>query len=113
MDRDTVTTRNSVASHVRSLALMGRPQVDIVLAGQTGTLSTSYTTGDGIQGEVVIATAHDTRFDRLEISLEGMPKPMALGSSLAQSGARSSGKAHDQAKLRTSEQASPRHLSRG
>lgn len=72
MDRNTVSTRNAVASHVRNVARLGRPRVDVIPQDRVGTLGSSYTTGDHIQGEAVVTTAHDARFDGLEICLEGI-----------------------------------------
>ena len=71
MDHNTISTRNTVASHVRSLAHMGRPRVNVTLQDRVGPPGSSYTTGDHMQGEVVVTTPHDARFDGLEICLEG------------------------------------------
>ena len=48
-----------------------RPTIDIHLAGQTAGLVSSYTTGDHIEGTVTISADYDTRFDEVEIVLQG------------------------------------------
>lgn len=77
MYAETIATRNTVGSDLRALAQSGRPQIDIILNDQRGTYISTYTTLDTIEGEVVIRTSRDARFDRLHIDLQGMLKIIA------------------------------------
>ena len=70
MATPSILTRGS--SSLAAFAVRGRPKVDIVVANQQDGLVPSYTTGDTIEGTVTITTDHDTRFDELEITFEGM-----------------------------------------
>ena len=57
---------------MRARVQLGRPQIDITLKDQRGAYISTYTTLDTIEGEVVIRTSTDTRFDSLYIDLIGM-----------------------------------------
>lgn len=48
-----------------------QPKVDIELNGQKPGFVNSYTTGDQIEGTAIISVDHDTRFDEVEIVLQG------------------------------------------
>ncbi|KAJ5190231.1 uncharacterized protein N7498_009216 [Penicillium cinerascens] len=48
-----------------------QPKIDINLEGQTPGLVNSYTTGDQIEGTATITVEHETRFDEVEIVLQG------------------------------------------
>ncbi|KAI9887312.1 MAG: hypothetical protein M1823_000906 [Watsoniomyces obsoletus] len=75
MDTETIATRNTVASQMRRLTHLGRPSIDITLKDHPGSYIQSYTTLDQITGEVVLTgNQQDSRFDRLEITLEGYSK---------------------------------------
>lgn len=47
------------------------PKVEIELVGQKPGLVNSYTTGDQIEGSANITVDADTRFDEVEIVLQG------------------------------------------
>ncbi len=72
MDAGTINTSNTVASQMRRLTQLGRPSMDITLHDQPGSFIQSYTTSNGISGDVeMTGSQQDARFDRLEITLEG------------------------------------------
>jgi hypothetical protein len=48
-----------------------QPKIQINLLGQTPGLVNSYTTGDQIEGTVTVTVEHETRFDEVEIVLQG------------------------------------------
>lgn len=48
-----------------------QPKIELNLAGQKPGLVNSYTTGDQIEGTVIIAVDQDTRFDEVEIIFQG------------------------------------------
>ncbi|CAG8194993.1 unnamed protein product [Penicillium salamii] len=48
-----------------------QPKVEIDLAGQNPGRVNSYTTGESVEGVVSITAEHDTRFEEIEIVLEG------------------------------------------
>lgn len=70
MATSSIITRGS--SSLANFTVRSRPKVDIILANQTDGLVPSFTTGDTIKGTVTITVDHDTRFDDLEITFEGM-----------------------------------------
>ncbi|KAI9816984.1 MAG: hypothetical protein M1832_004968 [Thelocarpon impressellum] len=74
MYTDSLATRNTVASQMRSLAQMGQPSIDIELNDQRGAYMSSYTTSDRLHGQVSITAPHDSRFDDIHITLEGSSK---------------------------------------
>lgn len=49
-----------------------QPKVEIDLAGQNPGRVNSYTTGESVEGVVSITAEHDTRFEEIEIVLEGI-----------------------------------------
>ena len=49
-----------------------QPKVEIDLAGQKQGHVNSYTTGESVEGIVNITAEHDTRFEEVEIVLEGI-----------------------------------------
>lgn len=49
-----------------------QPKIEIDLAGQEKGLVSSFTTGDTLEGTVLITVQHETRFDEVEIVLQGM-----------------------------------------
>lgn len=53
-----------------------QPKIEINLQGQTPGLVNSYTTGDQIEGTVTITVDHETRFDEVEIVLQGKNPPL-------------------------------------
>lgn len=71
MCTETIGTRSTLRSQVRSFGYTGRPKIEIILNGQGDTPLASYTTLEKIEGEVVF-TASDVRFDEINISFEGM-----------------------------------------
>lgn len=56
-----------------------QPKIDINLQGQTPGLVNSYTTGDQIEGTATITVEHETRFDEVEIVLQGKNTPVSFG----------------------------------
>lgn len=48
-----------------------QPKIEIDLVGQKPGLVNSYTTGDHIEGTVSVTVEHETRFDEIEIALQG------------------------------------------
>lgn len=48
-----------------------QPKIEINLVGQKPGLVSSYTTGDQIDGTVDVTVDHETRFDEIEIVLQG------------------------------------------
>jgi hypothetical protein len=77
-ETDTLNSRNTVTSHLRTIAHKGRPVVDIALndgaGGFYGNYISSFTTGDRIEGEVSIIASTDQRFDDIQITFEGKKK---------------------------------------
>ena len=71
MDAATFATRTTVATHLRALAQMGRPQMDVNLKAHASSSVQGYSTLDCIEGEVMITAMREARFDRLEIIFEG------------------------------------------
>jgi hypothetical protein len=72
MYAETVTSRNTVVTHIRALSQIGRPTIDIALSdGEQGANIRSYSTLDKIEGEVSITAPHDARFDEILITFEG------------------------------------------
>lgn len=65
----SVLSRGSNTLDILSRRL--RPSIDIHLEGQTPGLVNSYATGDHIEGTVTISANLDTRFDEVEIVLQG------------------------------------------
>ncbi|CAL5874319.1 uncharacterized protein PFLUO_LOCUS8615 [Penicillium psychrofluorescens] len=65
----SVLSRGSSSLDILSKRL--RPSIDIHLEGQTPGLVNSYTTGDHIEGTVTVSADLDTRFDEVEIVLQG------------------------------------------
>ncbi|KAJ5593882.1 uncharacterized protein N7459_000090 [Penicillium hispanicum] len=51
-----------------------QPKIEIDLAEQQQGLVSSFTTGDPIEGTVIITVEHETRFDEVEIVLQGMSR---------------------------------------
>lgn len=47
------------------------PKIEIELLGQIEGRVKAYTTGDQIEGVAKITVEHDTRFDEIEITLQG------------------------------------------
>jgi hypothetical protein len=47
------------------------PKIEINLEGQKPGLVNSYTTGDYIEGIAKITVDHETRFDEIEVVLQG------------------------------------------
>ncbi len=84
-ETDTLASRHTVASHLRSIAQKSQPVIDISLnnraEGTYGAYISSFTTLDRIEGEVSITTWTDQRFDDIQITLEGekTDKPCFLG----------------------------------
>lgn len=62
-----------------------QPKIDINLQGQTPGLVNSYTTGDQIEGTATITVEHETRFDEVEIVLQGKNTPVSFGGILSDS----------------------------
>lgn len=53
-----------------------QPKIEIELIGQKPGLVNSYTTGDQIEGTAIVTVEHETRFDEVEIILQGaQPSP--------------------------------------
>ncbi|KAJ5606554.1 hypothetical protein N7510_009335 [Penicillium lagena] len=65
----SVLSRGSSSLDILSKRL--RPSIDIHLEGQTPGLVNSYTTGNHIEGTVTLSADVDTRFDEVEIILQG------------------------------------------
>jgi hypothetical protein len=66
--------RNQVGSKVRNITHYGQPTIEINLNGTDGprnTWVTSYSTMDTLEGTVTITTAHDTRFEDIDIAFVG------------------------------------------
>ena len=55
----------------------GNPKIEIELLGQMEGRVKAYTTGDKIEGVVKITVDHDTRFDEVEIALQGELLPIS------------------------------------
>ena len=53
------------------------PKIEIELLGQMEGRVKAYTTGDKIEGVVKITVDHDTRFDEVEIALQGELLPIS------------------------------------
>ncbi|KAJ5231857.1 uncharacterized protein N7469_006445 [Penicillium citrinum] len=51
-----------------------QPKIEIDLVGQKPGLVNSYTTGDHIEGTVSVTVEHETRFDEIEIALQGVSR---------------------------------------
>ncbi|KAJ5161410.1 hypothetical protein N7492_006802 [Penicillium capsulatum] len=69
-----MTPASSVSRASESLDIFTRrsqPKVEIELTGQKPRLVNSYTTGDQIEGVATITVEHDTRFDEVDIVLQG------------------------------------------
>lgn len=48
-----------------------QPKIELNLVGQKPGLVNSYTTGDQIEGTAIITVNQETRFDEIEIVLQG------------------------------------------
>ncbi|KAL1877823.1 hypothetical protein Plec18167_004792 [Paecilomyces lecythidis] len=59
-------------STFESLTKRSRPKIEIDLVDQRDGFVASYTTGDKIEGEVTIIADHDTQFDDIDITFEGL-----------------------------------------
>ena len=49
-----------------------QPKIEIQIAGQKPGHVNSYTTAERIDGSVIVAVDHETRFDEIEIVFEGI-----------------------------------------
>lgn len=67
------TSRGSTSQDVSTRPLQTKIEINFPAQkpGQTPGLVNSYTTGDQIKGTVTITVEHDTRFDEVEIVLQG------------------------------------------
>lgn len=57
-----------------------RPKLSIQLAGQDQAAGSCYTTGDRIKGEVIIVADRDVKFEKVEITFQGIVAPTVAGS---------------------------------
>jgi hypothetical protein len=74
MDRETMSATSVVSSGSDRLDAWTRrsqPKIEINLAGQKPGYVNSYTTGESIEGTIIITAEHETRFEELEIVFEG------------------------------------------
>ena len=54
-----------------SLIRRSKPRIEIDLVGQKPGLVSSFTTGDSIEGTVIVTAEHETCFDEVEIVFQG------------------------------------------
>lgn len=57
-----------------------QPKIELNLTGQKPGLVNSYTTGDQVEGTVIITVEQETRFDEVEITFQGTGTPEILSS---------------------------------
>lgn len=70
MSATSVVSRGSETLDV--FTRRSQPKIELSLVGQKAGLVNSYTTGDQIEGTATITVDQDTRFDEIEIVLQGM-----------------------------------------
>lgn len=66
------STTGTIASYARKIVQSGKPEMEIIIDGHKD--NKVYTTYDPLSGRVEITSAHNARFDEVQITLEGSTK---------------------------------------
>ncbi|KAI9842216.1 MAG: hypothetical protein M1838_003239, partial [Thelocarpon superellum] len=71
---DSVSTRGTLRDQVLAIAHPNVPTADIQVHQQNEQTVLIYTSGDRVEGEVLVKSAQDCRFDSVHITLDGFSK---------------------------------------
>ncbi|KAI9858220.1 MAG: hypothetical protein M1824_004390 [Vezdaea acicularis] len=71
---NTIASRQTVATQMRSLVQKSKPDIQILLNNREGSSISTFSTGDKIEGEVLMTAPHDCRFDDISVTFEGSVK---------------------------------------